>query len=255
MATSNLIIYEPLEAFGKLSDYWKSYIEFYELYWGSAPSPFGVWFGNEYKNFVTSLAERIDMDEADIKDCYFLKDKEGRYFLAPMEADEKNHIIFVENIIPEEWFLLFRGDERKSLFSHWGFNAIYYKTELKKGLERVEQAKQVYEKSLSEMPSDIKESELFSILQGLIENCDHLISLLSEYHSESHIILNYGDICALIHTYTIDNERSVDEIGRFTEFLSNKEYEQANKSIKMLFQKWQEIYENATGQATEKHLQ
>jgi len=84
MATSNLIIYEPLQVFGTESDYWKSYIEFYELYWGGPPSPFGVWFGNEYENFQKSLSERINVEQSEIKDCYFLKDEDGSYYIAPM---------------------------------------------------------------------------------------------------------------------------------------------------------------------------
>ncbi|NIP30729.1 MAG: hypothetical protein GTN99_05800, partial [Candidatus Dadabacteria bacterium] len=107
MATSNLIIYEPLSAFGQQSDYWKNYIEFYELYWGGPTSPFGVWFGNEYENFRRSLSERIDVPESDIKDCFFLKDDEGGYFVAPVESDVQNYLIYIENIIPAEWFLMF----------------------------------------------------------------------------------------------------------------------------------------------------
>jgi hypothetical protein len=255
MATSNLIIYEPLGTFGLESEYWKSYIEFYELYWGGPTSPFGVWFGNEYKNFRKSLSERINVPESDIKDCYFLKDDDGSYFIAPIQSDIQNYLIYIENIIPVEWFLLFREDERKSLFSHWGFNAIYYSTKLQTGLSRVESSKSLFQKTLNSISPEIKESEIISILSSLIDGCEQLINLLSGYNIKGHIILNYGEICSYIHTYTLDNEKSVKDICVFIELLKNSEYEKANTAIKILFQKWNEIFNNASGQSTNNPVQ
>ena len=255
MATSNLIIYEPLEIFGLESDYWKSYIEFYELYWGGPPSPFGVWFGNEYENFQKSLSKRLNIEPSEIKDCFFIKDENGGCLIAPIRSEEQNHLIYIENIIPVEWFLLFSEDERKSLFSHWGFNAIYYATKLKTGLGRVQSSKSLFEKTVNSFPPDIKQSEIVSILNGIINGCDQLINLLSGYNNNGHIILNYGDICSFIHPYTLDNEKSVGEVGRFIEFLKSSEYEKASTAIKILFQKWNEIFQNASGQTSNKPVQ
>lgn len=255
MATSNLIIYEPLDAFGQQSDYWKGYIDFYELYWGGPTSPFGVWFGNEYENFRKSLSERINVDESEIKDCFFLKDDDDGYFVAPVESDVKNYLIYIDNIIPVEWFLLFSEDERKSLFSHWGFNAIYYSTKLQTALDRLDSSKSVFEKALDSIPDEIKESEIISILDNLINGCEQLNKILNGYDKKGHIILNYGDICSYIHTYTLDNEKSVAEMSAFIELIKNSEYEKANTAIKILFQKWNEIFQNASGQSSEKPVQ
>lgn len=255
MATSNLIIYEPLQVFGTESDYWKSYIEFYELYWGGPPSPFGVWFGNEYENFHKSLSERINVEQSEIKDCYFLKEEDGSYFIAPIQSDLGNHLIYIENIIPVEWFLLFAEDERKTLFSHWGFNAIYYGTKLQTALLRVESSKSLFEKTLNAIPAEIKESEIIGILNSLINGSEQLINLLQGYNNSGHIILNYGDICSYIHIYTLDNERSVAEVCTFIELLKKSEYEKANTTMKILFQKWNEIFNNASGQSASKPVQ
>ncbi len=255
MATSNLIIYEPLDSFAEQKDYWESYIEFYELYWGGPPSPFGVWFANEYDNFKKSFSEKIGIDPSEVKDCFFISDEEGRYYIAPAESETHNNLIYIENIIPIEWFLLFTEDERKSLFSHWGFNAVYYSTKLQNGLDRVQSAKTLFEQTINSVPDDIKESEIISILTGLISGCDQLLGLLSGYDSSGHIILNYGDICTFIHAYTLDNEKSVGELAAFTELLKQSEYEKANTSIKILFQKWNEIYENASGQSSNRPIQ
>ncbi|NIX15283.1 MAG: hypothetical protein GWN11_05265 [Candidatus Dadabacteria bacterium] len=255
MATSNLIIYEPLDSFVEQKDYWESYIEFYELYWGGPPSPFGVWFANEYDNFKKSFSQRIEIDPSEVKDCFFIKDEDGKFYIAPSESETKNNLIYIENIIPVEWFLLFIEDERKSLFSHWGFNAIYYSTKLRSGIERVKTAKDLYEQTISRVPDDIKESEIISILTNLIRGCDQLLGLLSGYDSSGHIILNYGDICTFIHAYTLDNEKSVADLSAFNELISNSEYEKAATSIKILFQKWNEIYENASGQSSGKPIQ
>jgi len=235
MATSNLIVYEPIELFGLESDYWKSYIEFYELYWGGPPSPSGVWFGNEYETFRKSLSEHINVDESELKDCFFLKDEENSYFIAPIQSNLQNHLIYTENIIPIEWFLLFSEDERKSLFSHWGFNAIYYNTTMQLGLERVKSSKCIFENVINTNPKEINESEIINILKNLINGCEQLLNLLNSYNIKGHIILNYGDICDYIQIYTLDNEKSVKDISTFIELLKKSDYEKANTTIKILF--------------------
>ena len=81
MAISSLLIYEPIDSFRDKAYYWKEYAKFYEQYWGGPTSPLGVWFGNEYEAFRESLSKHLGMDKEEIEDCYFMKDKEGEYYV------------------------------------------------------------------------------------------------------------------------------------------------------------------------------
>ena len=134
MAISSIFIYEPIDSFRDKSYYWKEYIEFYEKYWGGPTSPFGVWFGNEYENFRNSLSSHLEMDMEEIEDCYFMKDSDGKYFVSPMYS--KANSSHSENIIPIDWFILFSEEEKKTLYTHWGFNAISYDTRVDKALDQ-----------------------------------------------------------------------------------------------------------------------
>ena len=115
MATSTLVVYEPLISFGENGEYWKEYSAFYEKYWGGPTSPFGVWFGNEYENYRTALSEHLGMDDENIQDCFFLK-KDEDYYVAPLK--DSTNVFSFENSIPPEWFVLFDESERKNFYSH-----------------------------------------------------------------------------------------------------------------------------------------
>ena len=141
MAISSLLIYEPIDSFRDKAYYWKEYAKFYEQYWGGPTSPLGVWFGNEYEAFRESLSKHLGMDKEEIEDCYFMKDKEGEYYVAPMYS--KSNSSHSENIIPLDWLLLFSEEERKSLYTHWGFNAIHYDTRIETALGRINKAIQI----------------------------------------------------------------------------------------------------------------
>ena len=104
MARSTLIVYEPIDSLRDKSSYWLKYSKFYENYWGGPTSPLGVWFGNEYRAFQQALASHLGIDEQEIEDCYFIKDSEDNYYVAP--ASSKANILSSENIIPLDWFML-----------------------------------------------------------------------------------------------------------------------------------------------------
>ncbi|MFA9408115.1 MAG: hypothetical protein ACERKJ_04685, partial [Candidatus Dadabacteria bacterium] len=70
-----------------------------------------------------------------------MKNEEGKYFVAPMYS--KSNTAHSENIIPIDWFVLFSEEERKSLYTHWGFNAIHYDTSIDTALDRIKQALQI----------------------------------------------------------------------------------------------------------------
>jgi len=61
------------------------------------------------------------------------------------------------------------------------------------------------------------------------------------------IVLNYGEICSLIHPYTLENERSVTEIWGILRLLAEGKEKEADSSMVILIQKWEEIRSRAEG--------
>ena len=248
MATSTLVVYEPLISFGENGDYWKEYSIFYENYWGGPTSPFGVWFGNEYENYRIALSEHLGMEDEDIRDCFFLKKGED-YFVAPLK--DSSNVFSFENSIPPEWFILFEEAERKSFYTHWGFNTISYDAALKDSVQRAADAGRVISDSLA----DDSSAEVAGYLKYFGEGLDSLILWLESFKNGGYIILNYGDICTYIHLLTLSKEKSVDEIKQFINFVYEKEYTNAEKTIRIFGQKWEEIRQNCQGESKKEFIQ
>ncbi len=244
MANSTLIVYEPVENFGDKTDYWVSYVDFYEKYWGGPTSPFGVWFGNEYENFRKAISSNLDMEEEDIEDCFFMKDESGRYYIAPLGSKGQSHIFVSENIIPLHWFVIFRGEERKILYTHWGFNAISYDTKLESGLQRLREAEKVLGSAIDKNESS---SQLLNKLADIKAGVRKLFSLLSGFDPSGSVVLNYGEVCSFIHPYTIRNENSVKDLWDVLTLLSGGEIADADSRLNMLTQKWDDIRRKASG--------
>ncbi len=245
MARSTLIVYEPIDSFRDKGSYWLEYTKFYENYWGGPTSPLGVWFGNEYRAFQQSLASHLGIDEQEIEDCYFMKDAHNDYYVAP--ASSKANILSSENIIPLDWFMLFAEDERKTLFTHWGLNAIHYDTNLKQAIARIVDAEGILEDY-----SKLEDRGVFTALYpGNVEHMQKGLSdlraWLSGFDPSGFIVLNYGDICSIIHPYTLDNERSVSEIQGVLRLLQEGKAKEADSSLVILLQKWDEIRSKAEG--------
>ena len=244
MANSTLIVYEPVENFGDKTDYWFSYVDFYEKYWGGPTSPFGVWFGNEYENFRKAISSNLDMEEEDIEDCFFMKDESGRYYIAPLGSKGQSHIFVSENIIPLHWFVIFRGEERKILYTHWGFNAISYDTKLESGLQRLKEAEKVLGSAIDEYESS---SQLLNKLADIKAGVRKLFSLLSGFDPSGSVVLNYGEVCSFIHPYTIRNENSVKDLWDVLTLLGGGGIADADSRLSMLTQKWDDIRRKASG--------
>lgn|GEM_PF-499626 len=245
MATSTLIIYEPIDSFRDKSSYWLEYAKFYENYWGGPTSPLGVWFGNEYRAFQQALANHLGIDEQEIEDCFFMKDDQHKYYVAPVSS--KANILSSENIIPLDWFMLFAEDERKALFTHWGLNAIHYDTAIKQAICRIFEAEAILGNY-----SDSEDLGIFTALHpGNVEHMkkglSDLRAWLSGFDPSGFIVLNYGDICSIIHPYTLDNERSVSEIWGVLRLLEEGKAKEADSSLVILLQKWGEIRSKAEG--------
>ena len=247
MAKSTLILYEPVENFADKSDYWFSYIDFYEKYWGGPTSPFGVWFGNEYENFRRAISSNLDLLEEEIEDCFFMKDENGKYYIAPLGQRGRSHIFFSENIIPLQWFVMFQESERKILYTHWGFNAISYDTKLDLALRRLKQGERVIESAIDNNESN---SRILNKLSDFRSGMSDLYSLLSGFDPSGSVVLNYGEICSFIHPYTIRNENSAKDMWDFLTLLRDGKIADADSRLNVLNQKWDDIRRKASGDPT-----
>ncbi len=253
MAISSILIYEPIESFKDKEYYWGDYADFYEKYWGGPTSPLGVWFGNEYEAFRKSLSEHLGMDDEEIEDCYFMKDKEGKYYVAPMRS--RSNTAHAENIIPLDWFILFNEDERKSLFTHWGFNAITYDTRIETALLRVDQAMHILSSCFENNDGDEIKSLFGDNLTILSHSLSDLQTWFSGFDQSGFIVLNYGDICSFIHPATLKNEKSVEEMWNILHLLGQGKLDEASSALRVLFQKWEELRSKASGEVSESTLQ
>lgn len=252
MATSTLIVYEPLDSFGEQSEYWLEYSKFYEMYWCGPTSPFGVWFGNEYPNFRESLSQHMGLDDNEIKDCFFLKKGEKgkeEYFIAPL-ANSRNVFSF-DNSIPHEWFLMFEGSQRKNFYTHWGFNTIHYESSLCGVRNKLEKEREI----INDVFSSGMKIPFVGYLDYLRGGIDNLKSWLDGFKMDGFIVLNYGEICSHIHISTLHNENSVEELANFLKLLRERQIEEADSVLRLFFQKWEDITLKCEGGADKELLQ
>lgn len=245
MAISSILVYEPIDNFSDKSSYWKEYCHFYEQYWGGPTSPYGIWFGNEYEAFRNALSSHLDIEKEEIEDCYFMKDKDGKYYISPVFS--KTNSAHSENIIPLDWFLLFSEDDRKSLYTHWGFNAVHYDTKIQVALDRIDEALQILSDSF-EKHEDSELTALFSNnLSIMSQGLSDLQDWFSGFDKSGFVVLNYGELCSLMHASSLQNERSVGEMWEFLRLLSKGQLQDASTSLRALFQKWEDIRSKTTG--------
>lgn len=244
MANSTLIVYEPVENFGQKSDYWLSYIDFYEKYWGGPTSPFGVWFGNEYQTFRKAISENLDILEEEIEDCFFIKDKNGRYYIAPTGSRARSHILVSENFIPLHWFVVFGEEERKILYTHWGFNAISYDTKIDAGLGRLKEGNQLIGAAVDRDKANSAFSKKLALVR---DDVKRLHSVLVGFDPSGSVVLNYGEMCSYIHPYSIGKENSVKDMWDLLTLLESGKIADADSRFKMLTEKWDALMQKASG--------
>lgn len=253
MATSTLIIYQPLSELGGIKDYWLEYARFYEKYWGGPTSPLGVWFGNEYEAFRDALSAELEMDEEHIEDCFFMKDGEGAYYIAPF--GKSPNLLYSENYIPLSWFVLFEEHEREILYTHWGFNALHYDTSISNSLNRLKRAEGILDKVLHKFTKTGKKSPIFTKSESLRNGISNLNNELSRFDPSGYAVLNYGDVCSHIHPYTLKNENSVGEIWDILLYLNDGKIEEAESCLDILNHKWEDISKKAMGDIDENLIQ
>jgi len=246
MPTSTLIIYEPIENFGDNTDYWREYAEFYEKYWGGPTSPSGVWFGSEYQAYRKALSSNMDLEEEEIVDCFFMKDGDQNYYISPFNNKGKSYILAAENIIPLEWFVIFSRDERKTLYTHWGFNAIHYCARTIDAIDRINESIAIIDSRIDIKNSELNTTDYYEFI-NLRDHVKHLYNNLIGFDTSGFIVLNYGELCSVIHPYTLENEDSVGEVNSSINFVKEGSFTEAARLLKILKVKWDEIREKASG--------
>ncbi len=228
-------------------------MDFYEKYWGGPTSPLGVWFGNEYNQFREALSRHLGIDPTYIKDCFFMKDDKGNYYIAPHKGSR--NVYSSENLIPMEWFFLFSAEGRRELHSNWGFSALHYSSSISDSLTRLETAIEVVESVVSSEEVE-KEDKLFShFLKSLLSGLKNIYTLLTSHDRRGYVVLNYGDICLVIHSYSLKNERSVEEVSDFLTMLECSEFDRAKTFITAFNSKWDEIRRKCRGEEKGSFLQ
>lgn len=255
MAKCNLIAYEPVNSFGHKSDYWKTYAKFYQSYWGGPTSPFGVWFGNEYKAFREALSNELGIDDSEIRDCYFLKDENDDLFISPHQDDMQNYITYATNFIPFEWFVLFEETERKTLFTHWGFNAICYDTKIEKSIDRINEAINIINNAMTVNEQTLRHYGVWNFFDKIKTGLTETRLWVESFDAYGFLIMNYGEICNFIHYFTLDKEHSVNDMHLIMANLASNNFETLSSKIKLFVQKWVEISDLASGGHSEKTIQ
>ncbi len=251
MALSVLMVYEPLSSTRERENYWRSYISFYEKFWDGPATPQSSWYGREYDEFREALSKELGLDKREVQDCFFMKDENGHYFVAPVGSKVNLNIFSAENFIPLEWFLMYDGGQKKYFYTHTGFgaihhDAIYYNTRIEDALARLGDAVRDIEKSL-DMPEESRDLTLAGTLRDLREGASNLRDWLSGFDSGGFVLLNYGEICSHIEPDSMKNEDSVSELRRAVTLSAGGHADEASGVIKALLSKWEEISRAASG--------
>ncbi|MHA1942160.1 MAG: hypothetical protein ACW97P_10610 [Candidatus Hodarchaeales archaeon] len=257
MANSVLVVYEPLEEVIEKKTYWKSYIGFYEKYWDGPSSFQSVWFGKEYDDFRDALSVHLGMDKEFVEDCFFIKDKDEKYYISPL-TENAPYVFSSENYIPPEWFMLFSKDDKRLSYTHSGYGAIsqdgiYYHTEIKHAAGNIEKADLIFKNALAKSNED--KSTIFGMLTQLHEGVENIKSWLSSFHENGKIVLNYGEICTYIPNYSLPDENSVQDIWEILDLIKNGSFDEAQSKINIFVVKWQETFSQASEKKTKSTVQ
>lgn len=253
MARSTLVLYEPLNSLSDKSYYWDEYVRFYEQYWGGPTSPFGVWFGNEYESFINALSENLGVAKDELEHCFFTKDEEGKYYVAPFGS--KANLFFCENFIPLEWFVPFSEEDRQTLYTHWGFNALHYDTRVHIALGRMNEAEEIVSSVAGGRPPELDGSIYAYLADDLSKGLAELKTWLSGFDPSGFLVLNYGEICSVINPYSLERERSVEETWNCLRMLKERDFGGADSSLRAFMRKWDDIRNYASGNLDDSTLQ
>lgn len=249
MALSVLMVYEPVSSTREKENYWRSYISYYEQFWDGPATPQSSWYGMEYDEFREALSRELGLDKKEIQDCFFIKDSEGDYYVAPAGSKVNLNIFSAENFIPLEWFLMYEGGEKKYFYTHTGFgaihhDAIYYSTRIEDAVRRLKEASLEIDTAIGSGSGGRSLSEvLMDIKRGVLNITDWL----SGFDPAGYVMLNYGEICSHIQPDSMKNEDSVSELRHAIRLASEGKHDDAETSLKILLGKWDEIQRAASG--------
>jgi hypothetical protein len=205
--------------------------------------------------FRESLSRQLGMGKKEIQDCFFIKDKQGGYYIVPVGSELNINIFSAENFIPFEWFLMFSKDEKRYFYTHTGFGAIqqdsiYYKGTVNDALQRLGVSKHNIESALNKIEAGTYQ-DFAETLKELSDNIINLENWLSDFDPRSFIILNYGEISNYIEPESMKNEDSVSEIHDILSSASGGSIDQAKSALIYLRTKWNEIRSVITGERPE----
>ncbi len=251
MAISVLMVYEPLRAVED-QDYWKSYIKFYEQFRDGPATPQSVWYGREYDTFRESFSAETGIEKDAIRDCFFFKDDDGEYYLTPVGSKTNVNLFTAEDFIPLEWFLMYRGEEKRYFYTHTGWgavsqDAIYYRTRLKDAAARLEEAGRDIEAWTASGLGPVS-----AIVEDLAAGARNLRHWLSSFDESSFVLLNYGEISTRIPSDSLKNEDSVSELKNALLLARENDAERAGTALMALVAKWDSINSALTGKTEKK---
>ena len=236
MPSCYLQVYENIKNTGDDQKYWEEYTSFYEQFWGGPTSPYGLWFGNEYSAFEESLCEHMQIQKKDIKQCLFIKEN-NEYYICPSEENSKNKLYsyLVNNLVPLHWFLLFTEEQKKVFKTHWGFGAIHYTSTIKNGLKMIKDGNDL-KVSINEMENPAKEAFI-----KIFDELSTTENWLSEFKTDSILILNYGDLLANLPQSSLDKEDSVSILSDIKILIKEKSFSDSEKLLNFLIERWLKI--------------
>lgn len=235
MPSCCLQIYQRLSLFKEDKDYWEEYTDFYERFWGGPTSPYGLWFGNEYGTFQNALCEHLNIKENEIRECLFIKEDNENFICPDNKLNNTPFSFLVDGLIPIHWFFIFEENQKKIFKTHWGFGAIHYKTTTNNVNESINEFMKIVKNF------QINDEELSKYINVIQSDLKELRDWISNFPSDSIIILNYGDLLASFPMSSLDKEDSVKIISDFKVSLSNSKVSEAKELFKFLINRWSNI--------------
>lgn len=251
MAQSVIMIYESLDSIKKNREYWWNYIDHYEKFWDSPATPQSSWWGMEYEEFRKSLAGRLGISGEHIRNAFFIRNEEGKYFVCPIGDRVNMNILASEYIIPYEWLIMFEPEEKNYFYTHTGFGAIqkdtiYYRTDLSSALARLNSTSRILSGRLGNN-NEVGDFPELAGLTSLDTGITNILQWLEGFAGESILILNYGEICSLIEQNSFKFEDSVGEVKSVISSIESGDFEGAESALRLLNAKWSEIYTRSSG--------
>ena len=154
-----------------------------------------------------------------------------------IEENSKNKLYsyLVNNVVPLHWFLLFTEEQKKVFKTHWGFGAIHYASTVKGGLEMIKDGDNL-KPLLNDMENPTKQTFV-----KIFDELSITANWLSEFKTDSILILNYGDLLANLPPASLDKEDSVSILSDIKILIREKSFSDSEKLLNFLIERWLKI--------------